>query len=139
MRTLKPSAINIGALDDKIISQSREIFKRQGSVKREESEPFDNFIKNCNKMKIVPSPMGVVNKNKEINEVIKLNEYKIGDEYANIFATSFKKSNQKILHLNMRNNKLSDKGAHAIIDNLTEFIITIDMSWNPKISLSAYE
>ena len=32
--------------------------------------------------------MGVVKKSKEVNEVIKLNEYKIGDEYANAFAQS---------------------------------------------------
>lgn len=83
--------------------------------------------------------MGIVNKNKEINEIIKLNEYKIGDEYANVFASSLQNSNQKILHLNMRNNKLSDVGAQAIIENLTEYIVTIDFSWNPKMEVKAYE
>lgn len=83
--------------------------------------------------------MGVVSKNKEMNQVIKLNEYKIGDEYANVFAASMKKANHKIVHLNMRNNKLSDEGAKAIIDNLTEHIVKIDLSWNPKIDLKTYE
>lgn len=83
--------------------------------------------------------MGVVNINKELKEVIELNEYKIGDDYAGIFASSFKKSNQKILHLYMKNNKLTDTGAKAIIDNLTEYILTIDMSWNSKMSINAYE
>ena len=135
-----PSPIKIGNLDDQLVSQKREIYKKESLVKkRDDSEPFDNFLKNCHKRNIVPSPMGVVNKSREMNEVIKLNDYKIGDEYANVFATSMKKTNQKILHLDMRNNKLTDAGAKAIIDNLKEYIITIDFSWNQKMGVLAYE
>lgn len=84
--------------------------------------------------------MGVVSKTKEVKEVIKLNEYKIGDDYAEVFANSLKKvAENKILHLNMKNNKLTDTGGKAIIDNLTEYILTIDISWNPKMSNLAYE
>ena len=98
-----------------------------------------HFLKIVRVNKIIPSPMGIVKKSKELNEVIKLNEYKIGDNYANVFASNLKKTNQKILHLNLRNNKLSDDGAKAIIENLTEYIITIDLSWNPKIGIKTYE
>lgn len=84
--------------------------------------------------------MGVVSKTKEVKEVIKLNEYKIGDDYAEVFANSLQKvAENKILHLNMKNNKLTDTGGKAIIDNLTEYILTIDISWNPKMSNLAYE
>lgn len=83
--------------------------------------------------------MGIVKRTREINETIKLNEYKIGDDYANVFANTFKKTKQKIIHLNMRNNKLADAGAKAIISNLTEYITTIDLSWNQKMSFGAYE
>lgn len=140
IRTLRPSIIAVGALGDKAISDSKRVFKRQTSIKRDENEPYDNFIKNCQKKRIIPSPMGVVSKTKEVKEVIKLNEYKIGDDYAEVFANSLKKvAENKILHLNMKNNKLTDTGGKAIIDNLTEYILTIDISWNPKMSNLAYE
>ena len=47
--------------------------------------------------------MGVVNKSKKVNEVIKLNEYKIGDKYANAFALSLKSADHNIVQLNIRN------------------------------------
>jgi len=61
-KVVRPSTIAIGKLEDKVISQSREVFKRQNSVRREKSDPYDAFIKNCKNLRIVPSPMGVVNK-----------------------------------------------------------------------------
>jgi NLR family CARD domain-containing protein 3 len=82
--------------------------------------------------------MKIVKKSREFNEAIKLNEYKIGNDYANVFAKTFKKTKQKILYLNMKNNKLEDDGAKAIINALTEHILEIDISWNQKIGFSAY-
>ena len=135
-----PTAIQIGNLEDKAVAELRQIFQREKSTKkRDESEPYDNFLKNCRIKKIVPSPMGIVKQSRETNEVIKLNEYKIGDDYASVFANTFRKTKQKIIHLNMRNNKLEDGGAKAIIANLNEYIVTIDFSWNQKMSLGAYE
>jgi Ran GTPase-activating protein (RanGAP) involved in mRNA processing and transport len=83
--------------------------------------------------------MKIVNPSKEMNEVIKLNDYIIGDEYANVFATAFKKANQKIIHLNMRNNKLTNQGAIDIINNLTDHIVSIDFSLNKEMGPPAYE
>lgn len=48
VKGLKPSNfIQIGNLEDKEIAQAREIYKQKSVVKRrDESEPFDNFLKN---------------------------------------------------------------------------------------------
>lgn len=135
-----PSAIQIGRLEDKEISDARQIYQKEKSNKRrDESEPFDNFLKNCRIKKLVPNPMKIVNPSKEMNEVIKLNDYIIGDQYANVFATAFKKANQKIIHLNMRNNKLTNQGAIDIINNLTDHIVSIDFSLNKEMGPPAYE
>jgi len=83
--------------------------------------------------------MGIVKKSRESNEIIQLNNYKIGDKYANVFAKNFKKTNQKILHLNMKNNKLQDEGAISILNNLNEYIVTIDLSLNNKMGVPAYK
>jgi hypothetical protein len=41
-----PSAIQIGKLEDQEISKQKEIYKKETSVtKRDESEPYDNFLK----------------------------------------------------------------------------------------------
>lgn len=120
-------------------------------MRRDDKEKFDIFIKNhfwfnvlatqkiVRASKINHSPKGESKKIKEAEEVVKLNEYKIGDEYAKVFASRLKKTDQKILHLNLRNNKLTDADAKAIIEDLTDCILTIDLSWNPKIELKAYE
>lgn len=78
--------------------------------------------------KINASPKGGSKDARDSDEVTRLNEYKIGDEYANVFASRLKKTDQKILHLNLRNSKLTDAEAKAIIENLTEYILTIDLS-----------
>ena len=87
-----------------IASQSNPSFRRKRSIRTsDDNEPYNIFLKNCKNKSLIPSPMGVVKKSKEVNEVIKLNEYKIGDEYANAFAQSLKATNNKIVHLNMKN------------------------------------
>jgi len=135
------SPIHIGKLEDAAISEARKIFIDDAPVqrRRDESEPYDNFLKNCKLKKIVPSPMGIVKQSKEVNEVIQLNEYGIGNEYASVLAKTFKKTNQRILRLNMRNNKLADDGAVPIINNLTEYIVDIDFSWNQSMNIGAYD
>ena len=45
MWTLKPASIAIGSLEDHVESQSRKVFKRQPSIKTEESESYNHFIK----------------------------------------------------------------------------------------------
>ena len=43
-----PPTIQIGQLEDRFIANSKPLFKRQRSIKkRDESEPFDAFLKNC--------------------------------------------------------------------------------------------
>ena len=140
IKQTKPASKPQKELNEKNSSPIIPTIKRKRSVKLlDENEPYNIFLRNWKSKSIIPSPMGVVNKSKEVNEVIKLNEYKIGDEYASAFAQSLQSTNHNIVHLNMKNNKLTDGGAKAIIDNLKESIKTIDLSWNPKMGLKAYE
>jgi len=39
----------------------------------------------------------------------------------------------------MTNNKLKDKGAISILNNLTEYILTMNFSWNHQMGVPAYE
>lgn len=63
--------------------------------------------------------MGIVVKSKETNQVFKEKDY-------------------RIVHLNLQNQKLTNARAITIINNLTEDIVTVDLSWNPGLGVSAY-
>ncbi|CAI2364501.1 unnamed protein product [Moneuplotes crassus] len=135
----RTSVIQIGNLENKDIVKAKEVYGAVKNPRKEESEPYDHFLKKCNMLKLVPSPMGIVKKAKEMGEIVKLNGYKIGNDYAEIFGKIFKKTNQRIVTLEMRSNKLEDKGAIPIINNLNEFIVTIDLSSNNRIGTDSYQ
>ena len=87
------------------------------------------FLSQADKERISPEPVGVV-KRRGGEEEMNLSKYLIGDRYAAALSKGIK-CLPKLSKLNMSGNRLSDKGAQAILAGLNPACTkTLDLSYN---------
>ena len=65
-------------------------------------------------------------------------EYYMGDNYAEALGSGMKTAKYKTKRLNIERNRLSCKGAKAIIQGLNEEIQEVNLGNNPQVGLDAY-
>jgi len=71
-------------------------------------------------------------KNKELQTEISAENSMMGDEYAEAFAHTLQFKDSEY-HLNLRNTRISQKGADMIIENMGSNVKKINFSYNPQV------
>lgn len=81
-----------------------------------ESSPELAYLEDLEKNNLNPKPFGMVNNN-GLENAIDLHFFSIGDSYAHAFSEGLKHF-KSLESLNLRSNRLSEKGAYMILSNL---------------------
>ena len=81
-----------------------------------ERNPKNAYLQKLSKNNLNPKPFGMI-KSKEQESCIDLHCYSMGDEYASAFAEGLR-CFKNLESLNLRSNRLSDKGSYAIMSTL---------------------
>ncbi len=113
------------------LHKDNEIFRKGANTL---STPSFNFVRNTNKYKIVPNPIGVV-KRKGDNSKVELNNRRVGDNYIQCLSNSISVA-EHISELDLCKNRLSDISFiplfTTIINNksLMGKLVSLNISYN---------
>ena len=92
--------------------------KHKKKLKYDEQEPSANlaYLEDIHKNNLNPKPFGMINKAGN-EKSIDIRFYSMGDNYAHAFSEGLKHF-KTLESLNLRSNRLSEKGAYLILSNL---------------------
>ena len=91
-------------------------YTEKNSFEKIESSPNLAYLEDVHKQYLIPKPIGLI-RNQEPENSIDLHCYSMGDSYAHAFSESLKHF-KTLESLNLRANRLSEKGAYQILSNL---------------------
>ncbi|CAI2364873.1 unnamed protein product [Moneuplotes crassus] len=111
-------------------------YKNMSKIDRNKESPHLEYIKSCQEQGIVAMPYGMTKKKGKANELM-LNDFLMGDKYAEAVSKILPFIKEP-LPLNLRNNRLTQKGVDTIIGCWNENIREFDISLNPGIKKLDY-
>ena len=100
--------------------------------------PLTEFLNEIDKIKEYPKNFRMIDYKGGTGEEMNLKSFYIGSRYASAFSKGIQ-GNSAVKHLILSRNNLQDEGFEKIIGSVPDWIESIDLSNNDKISLKGYQ
>ena len=80
----------------------------------------------------------MINFHDDKNTELNVKSFYMGSRYAQAFSRGIK-ANPKLKKLNISRNNLKDQGLAQILENISDYVEEIDLSYNEKITVVGYQ